>query len=884
MGSNRGVRRVWLLAAVVACFAPARAEAYSFGGGTGEPNSPYRIATGTHLVAIGSRPEFLRAHFVLVADIDLTGFTCETALIAPDVELDAWGFQGEAFTGVFDGNGHTITGLAIDGGSTNDHLGLFGWNNGTIRRLRLYGTRISGNSYAGCLAGVNLGTISGCFATGSVEVERPGDYIGGLVGGNGGVVTYCHASADIVCLDDRSEFVGGLVGRNGGYCTGNGDYTEDAVISHCYATGSISAGGWVGGLVGENAHGSVSYCHATGNVSAIRGNVGGLAGSSGWAGEAAVANCFATGKVTGDGAVGGLIGLNGGPVSGCYATGDVNGYGAVGGLLGKNSYSTVSDCYATGAVRGHERVGGLVGISTGMRAVVSNCYATGIVDGNDMVGGLLGERSDAATVKHCFWDIATSGVTNMCGGLYWAGSGDDSYGLPTAELQKAETFGQAGWDLVDETANGTENLWWIDEGQDYPRLVWHYANPIVAVEISTAWDYQAPDADDDADYCFELSVLTDETVERVNFLTPAGNAGEIRRMARRTTPMPGGTRETRWEYDAESCSFAWCYEVNFDSVTGLDDFGDGDYIVETHYEDGRIEESAVWFGIPDTNNPIPQPTQKPVLTSFAHRAVLSSPVAIAWQLCVDPAASLIWIGLDRGSWERNSVLPVGAAGLDNALDLEPGDYRLGLGYEVWYETRRPNGIRILCGKYSESDYEFTVVADAERDETWMGVHQLWSPVYETYFYTIDQAEKDALVQDAAADWQYEGIAYYACNDADEPNVTAVFRFSSKTLGSYFYTTSEAEREFLIATFAGIWSYEGVAFYVFTGSPVHLPSDARPVFRFWSPVYGGHFYTIDTNERDAFIREHPDVWTYEGIVWYAYREPPPAAQADCPQCR
>jgi hypothetical protein len=45
-------------------------------------------------------------------------------------------------------------------------------------------------------------------------------------------------------------------------------------------------------------------------------------------------------------------------------------------------------------------------------------------------------------------------------------------GLTTAQMQTAAMFLDAGRDFVDETANGTEDIWWIDEGQDYPRLWW----------------------------------------------------------------------------------------------------------------------------------------------------------------------------------------------------------------------------------------------------------------------------------------------------------------------------------------------------------------------------------------------------------------------------
>jgi len=52
------------------------------------------------------------------------------------------------------------------------------------------------------------------------------------------------------------------------------------------------------------------------------------------------------------------------------------------------------------------------------------------------------------------------------------GESDDPYLIYAAEMQTASTFLDAGWDFLDETANGTEDIWWILEGQDYPRLWW----------------------------------------------------------------------------------------------------------------------------------------------------------------------------------------------------------------------------------------------------------------------------------------------------------------------------------------------------------------------------------------------------------------------------
>jgi hypothetical protein len=45
-------------------------------------------------------------------------------------------------------------------------------------------------------------------------------------------------------------------------------------------------------------------------------------------------------------------------------------------------------------------------------------------------------------------------------------------GKTTAQMRTANTFLDAGWDFVGETANGTEDIWRISEGRDYPRLSW----------------------------------------------------------------------------------------------------------------------------------------------------------------------------------------------------------------------------------------------------------------------------------------------------------------------------------------------------------------------------------------------------------------------------
>jgi hypothetical protein len=184
--------------------------------------------------------------------------------------------------------------------------------------------------------------------------------------------------------------------------------------------------------------------------------IGGLVGLS-WNGT--VINCYSTGTVTGNYYVGGLVGYNVGTVTCCYSTCVVDGLRwSIGGLVGYNG-AYVQQSYSTGNVIGNIETGGLVGENGG---TVTECYSTGRLWGSSDVGGLVGYDYDWSQADRCFWDTQTSGRAISAGGT----------GKTTAQMKRASTFLDAGWDFVDETANGTDDIWWILEGQDYPRLWW----------------------------------------------------------------------------------------------------------------------------------------------------------------------------------------------------------------------------------------------------------------------------------------------------------------------------------------------------------------------------------------------------------------------------
>ena len=79
----------------------------------------------------------------------------------------------------------------------------------------------------------------------------------------------------------------------------------------------------------------------------------------------------------------------------------------------------------------------------------------------------MGANNLAGNISSSFWDMETSGRVTSAGGT----------GLTTVEMQDIDSFLNAGWDFMDETRNGTEDIWWILGGQDYPRLWWEPNEP-----------------------------------------------------------------------------------------------------------------------------------------------------------------------------------------------------------------------------------------------------------------------------------------------------------------------------------------------------------------------------------------------------------------------
>lgn len=203
----------------------------------------------------------------LAGDIALTGTWTPVGSTAT--------YVGDFFAGTFDGCGHTISGLNVQGSKVNQ--GLFAAiNKATIRNLNVSGTVSCGTkNYVGGIVGkVQAGTIENCSFSGSVT----GGYTGGIAGGLNGNNVTISGCANLAAVTGTTA--GGILGY----------WKNTAAIRDCYNTGSVTGSAKAGGIVGQLQKGSIENCYSTGVVGGTAAQFGGIFAFS----NAAVKNCYYT--------------------------------------------------------------------------------------------------------------------------------------------------------------------------------------------------------------------------------------------------------------------------------------------------------------------------------------------------------------------------------------------------------------------------------------------------------------------------------------------------------------------------------------------------------------------------------------------------------------
>jgi hypothetical protein len=278
-------------------------------------------------------------HFRMEEDISLAGVNWIPIGVAEgDEELLATPQSTQAFTGSFDGDNRTITGLTLNrptNTAAGDYTGLFGYlgSSGVIRNLRLTNGTVRGREFVGAVAGfVRGGTIENVH-TNNVNVSG-NDEVGGLIGmmrqgttptnlplrstlryssSQNGTVSHANPNGIDVCCS------GGLVGMIAGR----------ALIERCFSSMEISGRAQVGGLVGR---------------------IGDHSFNPGWDNRPTIRDSYSTGNVSIISTVTGTL------------------IHSIGGVVGSNTGGQIINTYATGAVdarAGGETVGGIFGSGLG---------------------------------------------------------------------------------------------------------------------------------------------------------------------------------------------------------------------------------------------------------------------------------------------------------------------------------------------------------------------------------------------------------------------------------------------------------------------------------------------------------------------------------------
>lgn len=321
-------------------------------------------------------------------------------------------FDVNPFRSTLEGNKYAISNLLITrsygeseagyGGS-----GLFVESTGVIQQIALLDVQVTAEHNVGALTGGNSGVIASSYVT-------------GMVSGN--------------------STVGALSGANGG------------TIIHSYATADVSGSSWLGGLVGgSGTAGNIISSYATGNVTII-------------------------GATDQNYCAGGLVGGNSGRIASSFATGTVSGNNVMGGLVGWNDEGSIVSSYSVGDVSGNVGIGGLVGWVgwDRLKGSVAASYSVGKVSGIWEVGGLLGHLGDSSVVNS-YWDVETSGQSAGVGDVFAQGVA----GKTTAELQSPTDYTgiYAPWridlDNIDgdnDPTTGIDDYWDFGSSTQYPAL------------------------------------------------------------------------------------------------------------------------------------------------------------------------------------------------------------------------------------------------------------------------------------------------------------------------------------------------------------------------------------------------------------------------------
>lgn len=378
--------------------------AKEFACGSGTKLSPYVILNAEQLAHLsfvvgGNDADYIGKYYKLGADILLNDgkiINDKGALVADSSKLHKWtpiGNSSVAFSGHFDGNGFSISGMFIN--TTSSHNGLFGNVSGSVSNLTVENSWVTGGKFTGGIVGLNIGTLENL--KNKAAVIGNDDCTGGVVG-----ISKSQESKKSAIIKNVINYgiVNGI--KNVGGVAGEAWNTK---LDSTKNFANVNGKNYVGGIIGKAGYNSVLVRYfITANNSQNYGDVSGkeyVAGFAGICGEQSctsssyslecgnLSNIGNSGSIIAENNVGGIIGtLCRGTIKLIRNTGNIEGIDYVSGLFGAANFSTTTSLYNTGDVAGSKYVGGIIGYNK--EGVTSSAYSTGSVDGDSLVGLMIG--------------------------------------------------------------------------------------------------------------------------------------------------------------------------------------------------------------------------------------------------------------------------------------------------------------------------------------------------------------------------------------------------------------------------------------------------------------------------------------------------------------
>ena len=403
-----------------------------------ELNSLQRVAEN-----LNDGRDTLSYNYILKNDIDASGNSTYNTI----------GSGTKAFTGTFDGDGHTIVGLQAKGGI----FGKLG-SGAVVKNINIASSVFTGNNIGDSVGAVaaenNGGSISGISGYGNT-IKGSGGYIGGLVGKNYGGISNSNDQSTVIA--GAGTVAGGIAGVNGTNADKGG--TIDNVQSNsAVTTGVLDENKYasnLGGIVGKNE--MLLNKYNINNVSAH-----GI-----------------TGKTGNTQTSGGIVGTNEGRISNAYNESIIHGSENIGGVAGKNvtqasnsnmaELNDVANAVEIIGDAGSQNVGGLVGMQE--HATTNQGRNTGAITGCTNVGGMVGYNTADSYLKNLenSPQATITGITNV-GGIAGVNEGEISADNQLNLVNSGKIY---GWKNVGgiagknsgkiDNVNSNINLYVIDE-------------------------------------------------------------------------------------------------------------------------------------------------------------------------------------------------------------------------------------------------------------------------------------------------------------------------------------------------------------------------------------------------------------------------------------